>query len=225
MTKDELINSASALLLDCQMLIIGDANDAEEANKLIDLEVKLRNGGEKLRKEEKEPYLKKCQEIDASYKPISEIFIKCQNTIKPKVNEWLKAEKLRKEEEARKLREEEERAREKAIALLEAENNGSNGASPIEVDAATHEANEAEKARMQAEQDLRKTQLTGGGARARSLKEVWSVEVIDPVALVNALANDERIQRLAIDIANGMAKAAKDKLNLAGVKPVMTETV
>lgn len=225
MNKEKLLESVNSLLLDCQMLSIQNQEEAEAANSMVGEEVKLRNLGEKLRKDEKEPWLKKCQEIDASYKPIQSLLLDCQNILKPKVSIWLKAEKARKEEEARIAREEEERKREAAIALLEAEGSGDNNASPIEVDAALQAANEAEKTRRDAEFAARKTSLTGGDSRARSLKEVWSVEVIDAAALVVALANNAEVQAAAIKVANGMVKAMKNDLNLAGVKPVFEETI
>lgn len=223
--KQELLNSANALLLDCQMIAINSQETAQEANKLRDLEVKIRKGLEKIKVEEKEPYLRKCQEIDLEYRGYTALLSNIKDELTPKINDWLLAEKRRKEEELAKLREEEERAKEAAIARLEAQGMGDNGVSNIEVDAALNEANELEKARKDAEFANRKTSLRGGDARSVSLKEVWSVEVIDPIALVKALAANPDVQAAAVKVANQMVKASKAALVLDGVKPVSKETI
>ena len=225
MLKSELESAATDLLCDCEMLVITCETHAASANAMLAHETKLRNQGEKLRKEEKEPHLRKCQEIDASFKTIQDILAKCQGELKPKVNSWLQAEKLRKQAEAKAAQDEAERAHEKAMAMMEAQGNGSNGADALDVAIAIQEAETAERSKRQSEFDARKTSITGGGVNSRSLKEVWSIDVIDAVALVQALVNNSEVQAAAIKVAQGMVKGAKGALVLAGVKPICTETI
>ena len=226
MEREEISNRISDLVFESEYIgTIIDEEDAIKANRILNIEIELRKKAEKLRVEEKAPIIKLGKEIDEFFNSLKKQCQEIQDNIKPSLNEYILQCKRKADEEAARLRDEAERAKEIAMARLEAKDNGSNGASEDEVEEALKEADKAAYNAKKANYDANNVKVSGGDTRARGLKTTWEVEVVDAKALVEALSYDERLQELAIKIANSMAKTYKEKLNLAGVKVISKQSV
>lgn len=203
-------------------LVIKSKEDAETATKMLDEELKTRQAADRSFKDEKEPILAQGRAIDLAWKPVMDTLKTAQSTIKGLLLGWDKSERERLAREAEEVRIAAEKAQEAAMKALADQE----ALDPWEVDAKVSEADAlaANAAHVEAAIST-PTRFVASGTRARSVKLVWSAEIVDPVAMVKALANHPAVQEAAAKVAQSNARTMKEAFKLDGCKAKSTETI
>jgi hypothetical protein len=210
----------------CSALQVKSPADAEKALLLMDEEVKARKAADKARENEKAPYLEQGREVDANWKPVISLYQDAVKVVKVRAAAFQQAERERAAQEAEVARIEAERIHEEAMAALAAKQAPEADewdAIAAEMKAADSDAATERAAALEA-QATAKPQLRAEGVNARSMKTVWSADVVDAKALVIALADNPAVQAEAIKITNQMARVMKQGFQLAGCKIKSEET-
>jgi hypothetical protein len=210
----------------CSALQVRSQADAEKALLLMDEEVKSRKAATLAHEQEKAPYLQRGREVDVAWKPVICLYQDAVKVVKARASAFQQAERERIAKEAEAARLEAERLQEEAMAALaakqapEADEWDKIAADMVvdQSDAATERASALEA------QAIARPQLRAEGVNARSMKTIWSAEVLDARALVIALADNPAVQAEAIKIANQMARVMKSGFQLAGCQVKSEET-
>lgn len=203
-------------------LVIKSQEDAETATKMLDEELKTRQAADRSFKEEKDPITAQGRAIDTAWKPVMDTLKTAQNTIKGLLLGWDKSERDRLAREAEEARLAAEKAQEAALAALADQAS----LDPWEVEAVVSEADELAQAAEQSEQIVATpTRFVAEGTRARSVKLVYSADIIDAKAMTIALADHPAVQEAAAKVAQSNARSMKAAFKLDGCKLKTTETL
>lgn len=215
---------ARAFEADCLKLVINNEQDAALAAILIDREVKGRKAAEFARTTEKKPHLDAAKEVDECWKPVTDLYQKAVASVKSAVLAWRKqeAERIAKEQEDARL--EAERAQEAAMTALSQATSGDVWAE-IEAAHIVAKVDQAAEKAAHLESVAAPMQVKADGIRARGVKLVYSVDVIDAQAMTKALASNSEVQAAALKVANAMARTMKEAFTLDGCKVKATETI
>lgn len=171
------------------------------------------------RKRRVKPLNDEVKEINASYKEATTPLDKLKSELKVRATAFVRAEELRRQQEAEKARLAAEEAARKAheaeMAEMDARDSAVQGeigvdlgAATIEAEAAAREAAKAQRAATRADNEAH-VRLKAGNARALSLRTTLIFEVTDAVAALIDLPLTDKIRDAIISAASDYHKQHK----------------
>ncbi len=211
---------------------------APKANSFLEQLTKFSKKVETTRKAEKEPILQQGRELDARFKALTEALSPIVKTMKERMTVYLKEQDRLRREEAERVRadalKKENEAKEAARIAREAEENanaGGNAGTDTDVVGLQADADakieEAQTTAAQAEQLAQaKSKVQGDMGNARGLKTYWKATITDPDKAVDHFKKHPDLLAVVQKLADGIARSpASRHQEIPGIEITSEERV
>lgn len=203
--------------------VIQSHDDATEAKGVLDRMKATLGDLSAARDAEAKPHYAAWQDALAKFKPASDSLTKLTDELKRRIGDYIRAEEMRRAQEAAAARQAAEEAAARARAAIEAEREAAEnatmgevgaglGAASLDADDAIAAAKRAEREAAVAERDAATVRVGGGWGRVASLRTKETLVVSDAAKAIKAIGMTDKIR-------DAILSSARDYRKLKGKLP------